>query len=165
MRHNKTLVAADVDLLSAYAKTHYCVAPPEDMTLRIGVNAPKLGQLLQARGAASAAFLTACNPYSAPTDPEENQRAQRRLLALLDRLGIAYLRCVGHDPERKWPSEESVLALGVTFEAASALARHFRQHAFVWIAQDATPRLAVFKPDSRRFVVATLGNGAADAHP
>jgi hypothetical protein len=165
MRRNKTQAAAGADLLSAYAKTHYCVAPPDDITLLIGVSSPKLSHLLQARSAASAAFLTAHNPYSAPTGFEENHRAQQRLLALLDRLGIAHLHGAGQDPEGKWASEESVLALGVTFDAASALARHFRQHAFVWIAQDATPRLAVFDPDSMRFVVTTLKNGAADAYP
>lgn len=96
--------------------------------MRVGRPCEPLRALMTRRGVREAAFLTACNPGSAPRSDADNRAAQVRLRAALD-------------PEGIWPPEPSLLVLGIERERAAALARRFRQNAFVWLPADAVPVL------------------------
>jgi hypothetical protein len=48
---------------------------------------------------------------------------------------------MGKHPSNNWPGDVSVLVLGLDLEAAKSLARHYEQHAFVWVTGDGVPEL------------------------
>jgi hypothetical protein len=130
------------DLERAYRRAVYCIEHA-DAALELAVDRPSgaLARLLAAHGVASAAFLTACNPGSLPTDPAVNRAAQAALVEAAAQLGHPTLPGVAVDPHGDWPDEDSVLVLGIDAAAAIRLARRFGQNALVWIEADATPRL------------------------
>jgi len=55
------------ELLDAFMKAHFVVFGTPDFTLRIGKPSAPLDALLEAAGAAHAAFITAANPHSKRT--------------------------------------------------------------------------------------------------
>jgi hypothetical protein len=125
----------DATLWAAYRATHYVVdAPDGEVVLHVGAANDALAALMRAVHAPTAAVLTAHNPWSLATPAHANDAAQRELEAALAAHGIAMLPASGRDPSGAWPPETSVLALGLTREAADALARRFAQNAFVWVA-------------------------------
>jgi len=130
-------------LREAYAAAHYRVLLDGGCAIvRIGQPVPAPVQaLLDAHRATRAAFLTACNPRSTPLAPERNAQRQRMLLAALARLGIACVPGVGEDAQQRWPSERSVLAIGLARDRASALAASFGQYAWVELVAGAPVRL------------------------
>jgi len=67
------------ELVEAYRQTRYKVFAQPPFELRIGEPSGELLTLFEEIGTATAAFLTAYNPYSEPQDDEINKRAQERL--------------------------------------------------------------------------------------
>lgn len=122
------------DLRCAFEETHYIVHDQPIFTLRIGQHSPQLDALLQDAGQDCAAFLTAWNPQSQAQSEPENRSRQQALLDDLKRLGLTWIDGIGQHLDNGWPGEESVLVLGVAYEAASDLARQHGQLAFVWCA-------------------------------
>ena len=61
------------ELREAYGATNYNVLGPPSFTLRIGVESPDLANLYRDYDVPTAAFLTACNPFSAPTPEHQNE--------------------------------------------------------------------------------------------
>jgi len=119
-------------LQRAFEETHYTVHHQPAFTLRIGQHSPELDALLQASGHDCAAFITACNPQGQRLDASDNRQRQQNLLDELDARDLTTLPGSGQHPDNGWPAEESVLVLGLQFQAARALARGFGQLAFVW---------------------------------
>lgn len=125
----------DATLWAAYRATHYVVdAPDGEVVLHVGAANDALAALMRVVHAPTAAVLTAYNPWSVATPAHANDAAQRELEAALAAHGIAMLPASGRDPSGAWPPEASVLAFGLTRDAAHALARRFAQNAFVWVA-------------------------------
>ena len=52
-------------------------------------------------------------------------------------------RGIGSD--ETWPPEESFLALGLGYEQAVHIARHYGQNAFVWVEEDCVPKLILLR--------------------
>ena len=88
---------------------------------------------MAAKKATTAALLTAFNPRSKITSDQQNQRAQIELEEHLKAMGACAIPGEGGDSNGKWPSEPSVLALGISIAQAHELASHFEQNGFVWI--------------------------------
>ena len=69
------------DLLDAYRRTEYRVADGSyAFVLRIDEPSDSLRTCHAAFGVDCSTFITACNPRSAPTAPDINEEAMRRLL-------------------------------------------------------------------------------------
>ena len=125
----------DPVLIKAYRQAEYEVqANPQHYILRIGEVNHALVEQMKKEQVTTAAYLTAFNPYGQQIGLEENQRAQKQLLVDLDLLSIHYLQGQGRDAAGVWPSEPSVLALGITLQDAEILADRYGQNAFVWIS-------------------------------
>ena len=125
----------DPALIKAYRQAEYEVqANPQHYILRIGEVNHALVEQMKKEQVTTAAYLTAFNPYGQQIGLEENQRAQKQLLVDLDLLSIHYLQGQGRDAAGVWPSEPSVLALGITLQDAEILADRYGQNAFVWIS-------------------------------
>lgn len=116
----------------AFEETHYIVHHQPPFTLRVGQHSPELDVLLQAAGVDCAAFITAWNPMSQALDIAENRKRQQSLTDELDARDLITLPGIGQHPSNGWPGEESVLVLGLPFEATRALAKTYGQLAFVW---------------------------------
>ena len=130
-----------IELLQAFAETRYIVHHELPFTMHIGQLCPQLKELMAEHNALSAAFITACNPFSQNLPAKENEARQDELKANIKKRGLICIDGIGKHPSNNWPGEVSVLVLGLDLEAAKSLARHYEQHAFVWAAGDAVPDL------------------------
>ncbi len=140
-------------MIAAYRSTEYRVAAKAKfgsgtITLRIDEYSEPLSRLFAASGHQCAAFITACNPFSAPRSLKENLAACARLRDKLDRHTAGTVRILegeGYDPYGVWPPEKSFLVLGLNLEASHALGGEFRQNAIVWAGPDAIPGLVLLR--------------------
>ena len=133
------------ELIDAYQATHFRVLEPVSFVLRIGEFSQFLEDLYRDRGASSAAFLTAWNPYSNETEAVDNEDANDALKRALKDEQIIFYEGIGEDPAGEWLGEPSVLALGISHEKAVSIGRSFNQNAIVWIGSNAVPELQLLR--------------------
>jgi putative PIN family toxin of toxin-antitoxin system len=126
------------ELISAYEQAEYAVH--DKFTLKIGRRSAPLDALLQAHGAASAAFVTAANPRGELRSEAENRAA---LAALEAGLAYPFCRGEGRDPAGRWPAEPSLLVLGIARGEAEVLGRAHRQNALVFAEKGRAPELVL----------------------
>lgn len=144
MTSNKTIHPG---LIRAYREAKYVIGMDTPIILRIGQANRQLKNLLDAHKVATAAFITAFNPYSEVLNDEENQAAQNSLLMDIQKFGLKVVDGYGQDMAEEWPRESSVLALGITESQAEGLADKYGQNGFVWIGSlDAFPVLRLRYP-------------------
>jgi hypothetical protein len=133
-------------LINAYNVAHYRVSDGGTaFVLLIKKKSNPLAALLKSRGAASAAFLTAYNPYGKKIKEPMNVRAHKALKREIEGLGLVCFEGVGEDPSGKWKVEPSFLVLGMSLEQAKALGEKHGQNAVVWVDSDAVPRLVLLR--------------------
>src|SRR5689334_18430897 len=99
-------------LIQAYEATDYRVLEPLPFTLNIGKPSQELADLYRRTGTSTACVITAWNPRSEEKSKAENDAAQVRLIAALDKAGLCHLPAFGADPRKKWKGEDSLLVLG-----------------------------------------------------
>jgi hypothetical protein len=129
------------DLAAAYAKAEYIVFGEPALVLRIGEHNPAVDALLEADGAAGAAYLTPANPRGERWSREENLAA---LYSFHDSLRDTDFTChpgEGRDPEGRWEAEPSLLVVGITLEDAEAIGLELEQNAIVYVERGRAPRL------------------------
>jgi hypothetical protein len=133
------------ELIDAYRATNFRVLGQDPFVLNIGQSSKPLQKLYDEHGCRSAAFITAWNPFSQPTDDTENSRLQALLETELLVVSTALFAGMGEDPSGQWPGEKSALALGLSLTNAKSIGIRFKQNAFVWIDRDATPELLILR--------------------
>lgn len=139
------MTAIDPVLRRKYEETEYRVLRDGGpFVLALGRPSAELARLYRERGAATAAFITAFNPYSQPATAQQNDAANARLREELARLGLDFVEALGSDPAGHW-QEASFLVLGIGREQAEALGRAYRQNALVFAAADAVPELVLLR--------------------
>jgi hypothetical protein len=141
----KTATNVTPALIAAYNATRYRVFADETFDLRIGQKSNQLSSLYQKHDCLSALLITAWNPYSAVTSEGDNRAAQDRLESKLLAGSVPFITAIGQDAKLKWPGEESVLALGLSLDAAKSLGIEFLQNAILWSDQDAIPKLVMLR--------------------
>jgi hypothetical protein len=132
------------ELRAAYEKTHYVVFGEPGLVLRIGERNPDLDELLDAEGAATAAFITAANPRGEKTGAWENEIANAALVESQTKAGFACYEGEGRDPEGDW-TERSVLVVGISRADAEIVGRAFEQNAIVFVTRGQPPELIVLE--------------------
>ncbi len=132
-------------LIQAYCETEYRVFAETPFALTVGIASLELIALYQAHKVASAAFITAFNPFSQELTAEENHRRQAELAKELTRRSLEFVEGVGQHPSGDWPGEPSFLAFGLELEAAKSLGKAFEQNAIVWCGSEAVPNLVLLK--------------------
>jgi hypothetical protein len=135
----------DPALQAAYAETEFRVDGPSSFVLRIGHPSEQLALAHVQQQVSCSAYLTACNPRSAPLSDTDNQQRQLALAAELTRRGLYFLPGVGQHPYNGWPGEPSYLVFGLSLEEAMALGRDWEQNAIVWAGEDAVPQLILLR--------------------
>ena len=127
-------MGVDPLLIKAYREARYVVDHLTDpLVLSVGRACVGLRSLMSGYGVSTAALLTAFNPGSVLCSDEANVSAQASLVEWLKREGYVMLDARGEDTRGVWPSEESVLVLGIPQYVAEQAADRFGQNAFVWV--------------------------------
>ena len=145
-------------LLDLYRESTYRFCDDSGIVaLRIGEPSAALQALMQSRGVASAAYLTAWNPGSEPLPFAANSRRNDRLRAELRSMGFEYLD--GEGGKDEW-LEESYLVPGMSLQDAHDLAGRHGQAAFVFCERDGVPRLVVTEEGMRTLLDAGEPQGA-----
>lgn len=117
---------------AAYRATAYRVADPAGaFEIRIDAHCLPLDVLLDRRGAACWAWVTAHNPGGRLRAAAANAADQRRLEAVVEQAGFTAIPGRSIAADDTWPPEESLLILALARDAAVALARAFGQEALV----------------------------------
>jgi hypothetical protein len=131
--------------MAAYMETEFQVYGEPPFVLRIGLHSEALSRLHADRHVFGSAYITACNPRSAPLSDADNHQRQQALAADLTRRGLFFLPGVGQHPTNGWPGEPSYLVFGLSLEEAMALGREWEQNAIVWAGEDAVPQLILLR--------------------
>ena len=137
------------ELLASYKNADYVVfghqrGSPE-LVIRIDRVNPALDEILTHNEAASAAFVTACNPRGEKKTYEENEAAAAALRASPALIGYAWFKGEGRDPEGRWPAEPSLLIVGIARKEATQLGEVLNQNAIVFIEKGGKPELIVLE--------------------
>ena len=128
------------ELIEAYEQALYVLQG--GTVLRVGEPSAALQSLLEAQGAASAAFVTAANPRGEARSEAANAAAMSALVASL---AWPYLAGEGRDPHGRWRAEPSVLVLGISRAQAEELGRRLEQNAIVFVEKGAAPELVLMR--------------------
>jgi len=131
------------ELIAAYEKALYVVFGKPELVLRIGEPNPDLDELLEAEGAATAAFVTAANPRGEVATPWKNEIANAALVQTQTQAGYACYEGEGRDPQGRWTPERSVLVVGISRPDAEAEGRAFEQNAIVFVERGRSPELVL----------------------
>ena len=132
-------------LIEAYRAADYRVDVVPELVLKVDRYSPGLALLYERWGVTSAAFITAWNPHSQPASRAENTERDTRLFAELRGLGLTCMEGQGSDPAGHWPSEDSLLVLGLARPSAMEIGERYAQNAIVWADADAIPRLVLLR--------------------
>ena len=134
---------ATPELIAAYEKALYVVLGKPELVIRIGEPNPDLDELLEAEGAACAAFITAANPRGEATTPWKNEIANAALVKTQTQAGHRCFEGEGRDPQGRWTPEKSVLVVGISRPDAQAVGRAFEQNAIVFVEKGGSPELVL----------------------
>jgi hypothetical protein len=134
--------AMDDQLRQAYSSALYHFdAPDGPLLLQVDNPSAALRRLMLANGQSCAVAITAWNPGSTLRDDDANRRAQQDLEQELSAMALTCIPGRHEDPAGQWPTEISVLVLGLPLSEAHRLAARFGQLAFLWSDHTGTPRL------------------------
>lgn len=136
---------ATPELIAAYEKALYVVFGRPELVLRIGQHNPDLDELLEAEGAATAAYVTAYNPRGEARSAWHNEIANAALVELQTKAGRRCFEGEGRDPQKRWKPERSALVIGISRADAQALGRAFGQNAVVFVEKGRAPELLVLR--------------------
>ena len=131
------------ELIAAYEKALYVVFGRPELVIRIGEPNPDLDELLEAEGAASAAFITAANPHGEPASSWKNEIANAALVETQTKAGYRCFEGEGRDPKGRWKPERSALVVGIPRADAEAVGRAFGQNAIVFVEKGRAPELVI----------------------
>jgi uncharacterized protein DUF3293 len=134
---------ATPELIAAYAKALYVVFGKPELVIRIGERNADLEELLEAEGAATAAFITAYNPGGQLASAWKNEVANAALVESQTKAGYRCFEGEGRDPEKRWKPERSALVVGIARADAEAVGRAFGQNAIVFVERGRAPELVV----------------------
>ena len=143
--------SATPEQIAAYEKALYVVFGTPELVMRVGEPNPDLDELLEAEGAATAAFITAANPRGEATSAWKNEMANAALVESLNRAGYRCFEGEGRDPQKRWKPERSALVVGIPRADAEGAGRAFGQNAIVFVERGRAPELVLLgDPSSLR---------------
>ena len=134
---------ATPEQIAVYTKALYVVFGKPELVIRIGERNADLDELLEAEGAATAAFVTAYNPRGQVASAWKNEVANAALVESQTKAGYRCFEGEGRDPEKRWKPERSALIVGIPRADAEGLGRAFGQNAIVFVERGRAPELVV----------------------
>jgi hypothetical protein len=135
----------DPDLVQAYRDAAYEIHAETDIRLKVSKYSHPLEDLHMKYQCTTSALITACNPRSQILSAAENETRMLALSEAVEKLGYRYLPALGRDPTGNWPDEPSLWIARLTKNEAKDLADAFQQNGFLWMEEDAIPRLRLLR--------------------
>ena len=132
-------------VIQAYLDALYRIEVTPAFDLTVGEHHHDLDTLLRSKGASSGALLTAYNPEGIIQDDSLNELAQDRLLAILEESAYPLFAAEGRSRVGDWPSEKSVLIVGMDLDEAVKLGRAFSQNALLFVRYGEAPELILLR--------------------
>ena len=114
-----------------------------------------MAALLQKHGASTAAFITAYNPLSQPTDEAINKHKQGELVNEV-KARWQFLEGEGTDYNGNWPAEPSLFVFGISFEDAIELGVRYGQNAILFCTDDGEIYLKACNPEHQPLLLHPL---------
>jgi len=138
------------ELIKAYFSTEYRIFSPTGILVLPGRGySAELTDIHHSFNVFSSAFITAYNPHSEQVDDATNQLNQSRLITQVSKQWL-YLQGEAVDISGQWPTEPSILVLGINLSAALELGDSFQQHAVLFALNDKT-NLYACRPENEKF--------------
>jgi hypothetical protein len=131
--------------IQAYMETEYRAFGDHPLILKIGQRSNDLTAAYSRCGVATAAFITACNPFSRELTDAENGARQAALATELTAGGWRFQEGIGIHPSNEWPGEPSFLVFGLSRQEAEQISTTWEQNAFVWCGDGALPTLVLLR--------------------
>jgi len=113
--------------------------------LNIGKPSAELAECFQTNHHHQAAYITAWNPFGEKISDDENHVAEQKLITEIESRDLSYLKGESSDPSGLWPSEPSLLILGIPLKSAKELVKRYHQNGFIYIGNDAKPQLILLR--------------------
>ncbi len=135
--------SATPEQIAAYEKALYVVFGTPELVIRVGEPNADLDELLEAEGAANAAFITAANPHGKAVGAWKNEIANAALVESLAKAGYRCFEGEGRDPQGRWKPERSALVVGIPRAQAESVGRAFGQNAIVFVERGRAPELVL----------------------
>ena len=132
-------------LIRAYESTRFRVLAEDPFTMSIGSRSLELVHVHAAGGVECSAFVSACNPGSQALDDSANAERHAALIREIAVRGLQSIEGVGEDSSGDWPSERSLLVLGLSPKIAREIGAQFGQNAVVWTGADGIPGLILLR--------------------
>src|SRR5258708_4738215 len=136
---------ATPELIAAYERALYVVFGKPELVIRIGEPNADLDELLDAEGAATAAYITAANPRGELTSAWKNEVANAALVETQTKAGYRCFEGDGRDPKGRWRPERSALVVGIPRADAATVGRAFGQNAIVFVERGRAPEVVVLE--------------------
>ena len=131
--------------VDAYLATDYKVNAAEPFVLNVGQPSTELAEWFKTNNEDQAAYITAWNPFGEKISDDENHVAEQKLITEIESRDLSYLKGESSDPSGLWPSEPSLLVLGISLESAKVLVKRYRQDGFIYIGDDTKPQLILLR--------------------
>jgi len=113
--------------------------------LKVGKPSAEVAEWFQTNNEDQAAYITAWNPFGEEISDDENYAAEQKLITEIESRDLSYLKGESIDPSGLWPSEPSLLVLGISLESAKALVKRYHQDGFIYIGDDTKPQLILLR--------------------
>ena len=129
-------------MMAAFADAVYRVYDQgQRIDLQLGQPNPAMAAVLARHGATHGGLVTGENPFGQTQSAQENAAANAALAEAIDALGLPRLPSDGGSEDGSW-NEPGFLVIGGEGQPVDALARRFRQAAWVRIEADGSAHLA-----------------------
>lgn len=135
----------DAATRSAYEAAIYRIETTPEIYLVPTQRCDQLITMFADAGVESAAFITACNPYSQLLSDHENAVRQGEMELELKGDNYKLITGTGSDPCGIWPGEPSVLVLGIDLQSARNVGERWGQNAIIWISEFGIPQLELLR--------------------
>ncbi len=140
------LTQIEPEKVRAYLATSYRLGhTTADIVMKIGERSGPVAELLNSRGHACGAFITAYNPRGTIQGQEDNDRAHAALTEAIRALKLEAIEGSGSEDGSDWPPETSYFIFSIDRPAARALGTQFGQDAIVWVGPGAIPQLILLR--------------------
>ena len=113
--------------------------------MNVGQLSTELAEWFQTNNEDQAAYITAWNPFGEKISDDENHVAEQKLITEIESRDLSYLKGESSDPSGLWPSEPSLLVLGISLESAKVLVKRYHQNGFIYIGDDTKSQLILLR--------------------
>jgi len=132
-------------LITAYQHLEYLVQDKQVFTLNVSIHSNELMLCHERNKVECSAVITSCNPLMRQRPSKRRDDTFVALIHEIKTRSLNFLPAICQKSTAKNSCDRSVLVLGISLEAAKALALRFDQRAVLWSGREAVPGLVLIE--------------------